>query len=108
MSVAIAIAEKRILVVDDSTITRQIIRRILKNLGYTKVVEAKNGVEALARVLDRAEPIDLILLDWNMPLLNGAQFLAKLKEQPAPIGRTPVIMVSAESSPSRVLEPTQL
>lgn len=94
---------KQILIVDDSTITRQIERRILRDLGFENVIEAANGKEALERVRGASEPIGLILLDWNMPLLNGREVLGELQADPA-ARRIPVTMVSAESSPERIIE----
>ncbi len=95
--------EKHVLIVDDSNITRQILCRLLRDFGFTKVLEAKDGHEALDRVVASSPPIGLILLDWNMPRLSGVQFLARLKPLKA-ARRIPVIMVSAESSTQRIME----
>lgn len=69
----------RILVVDDSKVMRGIIIRTLKQSGYANatVVEAGNGIEALKAM--REAPLDLMLLDWNMPDLNGIDLAEKLK-----------------------------
>jgi len=98
--------DKQVLVVDDSIITRNLLVRILKNLGYTRVVDAKNGAEALERVTSPGEPIGLILLDWTMPVMNGVQVLGKLRAHPT-ARRIPVVMVSAESNPARICEAMQ-
>ncbi len=95
--------DKSILIVDDSIITRQIVRRILKNLGYTDVIEASNGAEAYERVTGPGAEIGLILLDWNMPHMTGIELLGLLREHPK-ASRIPVVMISAESAPERVLE----
>jgi two-component system chemotaxis response regulator CheY len=65
------------LIVDDSRVVRKISRRIVESLGYT-VVEAENGDEALARCHDDLP--NLILLDWNMPVMTGLEFITKLRE----------------------------
>jgi two-component system chemotaxis response regulator CheY len=98
--------DKTVLVVDDSLITRNLLTRILKSIGFARVLDAKNGVEAWDRVTASGEPIGLILLDWTMPLMNGVQFLQKLRAHPS-ARRIPVVMVSAESSPQRVCEAMQ-
>lgn len=95
--------DKAILVVDDSIITRQIVRRILKNLGYGNIIEATNGAEALERILAPGSDIGLILLDWNMPQVTGLQLLGQLRDNLS-TARIPVVMISAESAPERVLE----
>jgi two-component system, chemotaxis family, chemotaxis protein CheY len=70
---------KKILVVDDSRVMRQIVARTLRQAGYgaCEVIEAANGQEALAQV-GAAGP-DLVLSDWNMPVMNGLQLLAALR-----------------------------
>jgi two-component system chemotaxis response regulator CheY len=94
--------DKTVLVVDDSIITRQLMRRILVGLGYQKIVEMKNGAEALARATTpSADPVGLIMLDWTMPQLTGIEVLERLRADP--VGRRiPVVMVSAESSRQKV------
>jgi len=67
---------KRCLVVDDSSVVRKVARRILEDLDFT-VVEAEDGRQALERCYE-AMP-DLILVDWNMPVVSGVEFLASLR-----------------------------
>jgi two-component system chemotaxis response regulator CheY len=64
------------LIVDDSRVIRKVARGILESLGY-EVTEAENGVEALAKC-QHAMP-DLILLDWNMPVMSGVEFVSSLR-----------------------------
>ena len=72
---------KSVLLVDDSKAMRMIVRRTLRQAGYSdlKVTEAVNGSDALSK-LGGASP-DLILCDWNMPEMNGIEFLRTLREQ---------------------------
>ena len=70
---------KTCLVVDDSSIVRKIARRIVEALGFD-VIEAEDGVDALV-VCKRAMP-EAILLDWNMPVMDGFQFLNTLRRMP--------------------------
>jgi two-component system chemotaxis response regulator CheY len=67
------------LVVDDSSIVRKIARRILEGLNF-QVIEAEDGVDALV-VCKRAMP-EAVLLDWNMPVMDGYHFLSHLRRMP--------------------------
>lgn len=67
---------KTCLIIDDSRVVRQIARRIISDLGL-ECAEAENGVKAL-NACSEAMP-DVILLDWNMPVMNGIDFLEKLR-----------------------------
>ena len=74
-------SRKRALVVDDSKAMRRIIQQTLKELGFD-VVQAANGQEGLSTLaVDSA--FDLAMVDWNMPELNGFEFLQKVRENPA-------------------------
>src|SRR3954454_409040 len=89
---------RRAIVVDDSRAARSILRRTLLSLGL-EVVEAGNGAEALDKL--RAEPpVDLALVDWNMPVMDGLQFVKALRADHT-YADVVVLMVSAESDPSR-------
>ena len=87
----------RVLVVDDFSTMRRIVRNILRQLGFQNVVEADDGTSAW-EVLNR-EKIDFIVSDWNMPQMTGIELLRKVRssEQFAAI---PFLMVTAEASMS--------
>jgi two-component system, chemotaxis family, chemotaxis protein CheY len=93
----------RILIVDDSSVMRKIVERSLRQAGLDlgDIVEAGNGIEALAAVREGA--FDLILSDINMPAMDGIEFLRQLSTMEAAKG-TPVVMVTTEGSESRVVE----
>jgi two-component system chemotaxis response regulator CheY len=93
----------RILIVDDSSVMRKIVERSLRQAGLEigDVVEAGNGIEALAAV--KEGPFDLILSDINMPAMDGIEFLRQLVTVESAKG-TPVVMVTTEGSESRVVE----
>jgi two-component system, chemotaxis family, chemotaxis protein CheY len=93
----------KILSVDDSAIIRRIIRGAVDVLGYD-FLEAANGEEALA-VLD-AEEVNLVVLDWNMPVLDGYQTLVAMRQNPK-FSHIPVIMVTTESEKSNVIRAIQ-
>ncbi len=91
---------KLCLVVDDSRVVRKVARRILEDLRF-EVAEAGDGVEALAWV--RTAVPDVILLDWNMPVMNGLEFLRRLRAEPG--GDAPkVIFCSVENDLDRIRE----
>ena len=93
-------ARKLCLIVDDSRVVRKVARRILEDLGF-EVAEAGDGAEALART--RTAMPDAVLLDWNMPTMNGIEFLRRLRQEPG--GTNPrVIFCSAESDLDRIRE----
>lgn len=70
---------KECLLVDDSSVIRKVARRILEDLGF-KIIEAENGEEALNAC--RNSMPDAVLLDWNMPVMDGYGFLAELRKMP--------------------------
>jgi two-component system chemotaxis response regulator CheY len=89
---------KLCLVVDDSRVVRKVARRILEDLGF-EVAEAGDGVEALAWV--RTAMPDVVLLDWNMPAMNGLEFLRQLRQEPG--GEAPrVVFCSVENDLDRI------
>ena len=93
----------KILVVDDSRIMRNVLKNILKekNIGEEAIVEASNGVEAL-QILKK-EKINLVLLDWNMPKLNGIE-LVKIVRAEESLKDIPIIMVTSEAAKYNVME----
>ena len=88
----------KILLVDDSRTMRTIQKRALATIGYTNIDEVGDGQAAL-RHLQRQTP-DLILLDWNMPRMDGLTFLKIFRQTNSD---TPVIMVTTEAENSQVM-----
>lgn len=82
------------LVVDDSTTVRMFHRDILETTGFA-VEEAMNGIEALERALGKAGPPDLMLVDVNMPRMDGYALLRAVRADPA-LRSVPAIMISTE------------
>jgi CheY-like chemotaxis protein len=87
---------RKILVVDDSNVIQQIYREYLSRYQSTEVLLAPNGAEALD-TLSLQPDVDLIFLDVNMPVMNGLEFLVRLKHEPAHKD-IPVIVVSTRGS----------
>ncbi|MFQ5423932.1 MAG: response regulator [Phycisphaerae bacterium] len=89
----------KIMLVDDSRTIRNIQKNTLKTLGHEDIIEASDGVEALK--LKSETPPDLMLVDWNMPNMDGITLIRKIREVDK---KTPIIMCTTEAEKSRVLE----
>jgi two-component system chemotaxis response regulator CheY len=87
-------AQKTILVVDDASLVRLYYRSTLEQAGY-RVDEALNGIEGLEKLLTTA--VDLLIVDVNMPQMDGLTFLAKLRAKEGPIASIPALITSTES-----------
>ncbi len=89
----------KVMLVDDSKTMRNIQKGILGQLGYTDLEEACDGLDALSKV--GAFQPELLLVDWNMPNMDGLTFVKKFREQG---NKAPIIMVTTEAEKSRVVE----
>jgi two-component system chemotaxis response regulator CheY len=89
-------AARRILVVDDASLVRLYYRDALERAGFV-VDEALNGIEALEKLL--GAPADLVVVDVNMPKMDGLAFLDALRIKDAPLGATPALVTSSEGAP---------
>jgi len=87
------------LVVDDSRVVRRIARRILESAGFA-VAEAEDGQQALIRMREHLP--DAILLDWNMPVMNGIECLQALRAEFG-ADEPPVILCTTENEPDFIL-----
>ncbi|WP_250536640.1 response regulator [Caballeronia sp. AZ10_KS36] len=92
--------EMRLLVVDDLTTMRSLIRKMLKAIGYTLIDEAVDGVSALEKL--KTQRFDLVITDWNMPNMDGLTLLQEIRksEEHADV---PVLMVTAETRRENVI-----
>jgi two-component system chemotaxis response regulator CheY len=93
-----------VLVVDDFASMRRIVKGVLKQIGFTKIIEAEDGADALG-VLKR-EAIDLVLADWNMPRMTGIELLKAVRDDES-LKDAPFIMVTAEGQKDNVVEAVQ-
>ncbi len=89
----------KIMLVDDSKTMRNIQRSVLAQLGYTEIEEACDGQDALSKV--GAFAPELLLVDWNMPNMDGLTFVKMFRQQDK---TTPIIMVTTEAEKARVIE----
>lgn len=95
---------KKVLVVDDSAVMRQIIKKNLKELGFTDLTEAEDGAAGLKAAGDGA--FDLIVSDWNMPNMTGLEFLKAVRADGGLKG-VAFIMVTSEADKEKIMEAVQ-
>jgi two-component system chemotaxis response regulator CheY len=88
--------KKRILVIDDASLVRMYYRDALERAGFD-VDEALNGLEALEKLL--VAPADLLIVDVNMPQMDGLTFLKVLRRQDLPVASVPALVTSTEAKP---------
>jgi len=92
------------LVVDDARVARQILKNMLKEIGFTTIIEADDGSTA-QQILER-ERVGLILSDWNMPKVSGIDLLRHVRASKT-YGSTPFVMVTAERMENNVVQAVQ-
>ena len=96
---AINVASKKILVVDDSLTARRHIARVLENIGVAQLLFAENGQQALD-LLEQHE-VDLVITDYNMPVMDGAAFIEALRQHPR-FSNIPALMVTSENNGAKL------
>jgi two-component system chemotaxis response regulator CheY len=94
--------DMRILVVDDFSTMRRIIKNLLNELGFSNLSEAEDGVQAWS-ALEVSGGFDFIVSDWNMPNMSGIDFLRKVRADPR-FKNTPFLLITAEAKRSQILE----
>lgn len=95
----------KILIVDDFSTMRRIVRNLLKELGYTNADEAEDGVVALQK-LKTAGNFQFVVSDWNMPNMSGIDLLRNIRAD-ANLKHLPVLMVTAEAKKENIIEAAQ-
>ena len=100
------LAAAKVLVVDDQAHMRKLICTMLKGAGIHFIQEAENGLEAL-NCLAEARP-DVVLLDWEMPMIDGLEFIRLVRSSEQNIADIPIIMLTAHGERSRVIEAARL
>ena len=94
----------RILIVDDFSTMRRIVKNLLNDLGFFNTAEADDGVTALVEL--KKAPYDLIVTDWNMPGMPGIDLLKAVRAD-ASLSMIPVLMVTAEAKREQIIEAAQ-
>lgn len=93
----------KVLVVDDMLTMRKVVTKILREIGFTDIQEASDGMDAWEKVKNTGEPFGLIVSDWNMPNCSGIDFLKKVRADDK-FKKTPFLLVTAEAEQSQVAE----
>jgi len=91
----------KVMVVDDFATMRRIVKGVLKQLGFSKIVEAEDGSVALSEL--KKDPVGLIVSDWNMPKMSGLDLLKAVRGDVS-LKDIPFIMVTAEGQKENVIE----
>lgn len=94
----------KVLVVDDFSTMRRILKNILKQIGYSDIEEAEDGNSALARL--RQGGFGLVVSDWNMPNMTGLELLKAIRADNV-LNNIPVLMVTAEAKKENVIDAIQ-
>ncbi|PBJ81973.1 response regulator [Lysobacteraceae bacterium NML93-0399] len=94
----------RILIVDDFSTMRRIVKNLLADLGFNNTVEAEDGNSALAVL--RQDAVELVITDWNMPGMTGIELLRAIRAD-AKFRTLPVLMVTAEAKREQIIEAAQ-
>ena len=94
----------KILVVDDMSTMRRIVKNILKQLGFNNLEEAENGQEALTKL--KADTYGFVVSDWNMPVMMGIDMLRAIRADEK-LKKIPVLMVTAEAQKENLMEAVQ-
>ena len=94
----------KFLVVDDFSTMRRIVRNLLKELGFTNVDEAEDGLIALQKL--NTLPFDFVVTDWNMPNMDGLTLLQTIRATPN-LKHLPVLMITAEAKKENIIAAAQ-
>ncbi|MBU2492281.1 MAG: response regulator [Bacteroidetes bacterium] len=95
----------KFLVVDDSVTMRRIVNNSLKTLGYTNVVEASDGKDALSK-LAADSSINFVITDWNMPVMSGLELSQAIRGD-AKLGNMPILMVTTRGVKEDIVQALQ-
>ncbi|HEB95932.1 MAG TPA: chemotaxis protein CheY [Sedimenticola thiotaurini] len=94
----------KILVVDDFSTMRRIVKNLLRDLGFTNIDEADDGNTGLPKL--QSGNFDFLITDWNMPGMTGIDLLKAVRADPS-LAKLPVLMVTAESKREQIIEAAQ-
>jgi len=94
----------KILIVDDFSTMRRIIKNLLRDLGFTNTFEADDGNTALPML--KEGDFEFVVTDWNMPIMQGIDLLKEIRKDPE-LKHLPVLMVTAEAKRDQIIEAAQ-
>lgn len=90
----------KVLIIDDSRAMRQIIGKIMKQLGF-EIFEAGDGKEGIDQLEQHKDEVELVLVDWNMPVMNGYEFVQAVRAQDE-FANHKLVMVTTETEPTQM------
>ena len=94
----------KVLVVDDMSTMRRIVKNVLKQIGFSDIMEAENGQDGLTKL--KAGGFGLVVSDWNMPVMQGIELLRAVRADPD-LKSLPFLMVSAEAQKENIFVAVQ-
>ncbi len=94
----------KVLVVDDMSTMRRIVKNVLRQIGFSDIIEAENGQDALTKL--KAGGFGLVVSDWNMPVMQGIELLRAVRAD-AELKAIPFLMVTAEAQKENLIEAVQ-
>jgi len=94
----------KVLIVDDFSTMRRIIKNLLRDLGFTNTFEADDGNTALPMLKEGS--FEFVVTDWNMPIMQGIDLLKEIRKDPK-LKHLPVLMVTAEAKREQIIEAAQ-
>lgn len=94
----------KVLVVDDMSTMRRILKNVLRQIGFSDIIEAENGQDALTKL--KAGGFGLVVSDWNMPVMQGIELLRAVRAD-AELKTLPFLMVTAEAQKENLIEAVQ-
>ncbi|MDR2626113.1 MAG: chemotaxis response regulator CheY [Zoogloeaceae bacterium] len=97
-------SKMKILVVDDFSTMRRIVRNLLKELGFTNIDEAEDGAIALQKL--NGDTFEFVITDWNMPNMDGLTLLQTVRSTPT-LKHLPVLMITAEAKKENIIAAAQ-
>jgi two-component system chemotaxis response regulator CheY len=94
----------KVLVVDDMSTMRRIVKNVLRQIGFSEIMEAENGQDALAKL--KTGEFGLVVSDWNMPIMQGIELLRAIRADEH-LKTLPFLMVTAEAQKENLIEAVQ-
>lgn len=94
----------KVLVVDDMSTMRRIVKNVLRQIGFSDIIEAENGQDALTKL--KAGGFGLVVSDWNMPVMQGIELLRAVRGD-TELKTIPFLMVTAEAQKENLIEAVQ-
>ena len=94
----------KVLVVDDSSTMRRIVKNILKQIGFSDITQAENGKDAFTKLKEGG--FGLVVSDWNMPVMQGIELLRAVRAD-AELKDLPFLLVTAEAQKEHIIEAAQ-